>query len=209
MTRLRWNVWPFALAAILLASGCTTLHQGDADVDSQRKELGLASWYGAGFDRRVTANGERFAMAALTAAHRTLPFGTIVLVTNLENTRQVRVRINDRGPYAPGRILDLSYAAAQELHMVESGTSRISLQVMPAGDEAGAAPKVISKKSALSVISFHASLHQAKPERLRVSQSDLAVHNLREAPPHRATLGDVRQRRARRYAGFLKPDRPA
>src|SRR6185295_4087417 len=125
MSRSRWNRWSFVLAGILLVSGCTTLPKGDPDVDTHRKELGLASWYGPNFHGRVTANGERYAMGELTAAHRTLPFGTILLVTNLENSRQVRVRINDRGPYARGRILDLSHAAAQELEMVRQGTSRI------------------------------------------------------------------------------------
>ncbi|MBV8535007.1 MAG: septal ring lytic transglycosylase RlpA family protein, partial [Alphaproteobacteria bacterium] len=76
-------------------------------------ETGMASWYGPSHDGARTASGERFNMNALTAAHRTLAFGTIVRVTNLENSRSVRVRINDRGPHVAGRILDLSAAAAR------------------------------------------------------------------------------------------------
>jgi len=136
-----------------------------------------------------------------------LPFGTIVLVTNLENTRQVRVRINDRGPYAKGRVLDLSYAAAQELQMVENGTSRIALKVTHAKDEAAAAVNFTSKKSAVPVISLHAQLHHAKPEFLPSDQSGYASYNAHQAQSHRTTLVDVWQRRARRHTGQLELER--
>src|SRR6185295_13761043 len=158
------RLFPLLLSGLALLSACSSLPKGNPDFDTRQGEFGLASWYGAGFEGRITANGERFTIAALTAAHRSLPFGTIVLVTNLENTRQVRVRINDRGPYAKGRILDMSYAAAQELQMVENGTSRIALKVTHAKDEAAAAVNFTSKKSAVPVISLHAQLHRAKPE---------------------------------------------
>jgi rare lipoprotein A len=88
---------------------------------------GLASFYGAGLHGRPTANGERFDKEALTAAHKTLPFGTCVEVTSLTNGRSVRVRINDRGPYVAGRIIDLSEAAARQLGMISSGVSRVRL----------------------------------------------------------------------------------
>jgi rare lipoprotein A len=91
---------------------------------------GMASWYGSKFDGRRTANGERYDMHQLTAAHPTLPFGTLVQVTNVENGRQVVVRINDRGPFGRRRVIDLSYAAARELRMVGSGTARVELAVL-------------------------------------------------------------------------------
>ena len=96
-------------------------------------EEGLASWYGPGFHGRRTASGEIYNMYAFTAAHRLLPLGTYVLVTNLENGRRVVVRINDRGPFVPGRIIDLSYAAARALGMVEKGVARVRVVALAEG----------------------------------------------------------------------------
>ncbi len=93
-------------------------------------ETGVASWYGPEFQGRRTASGEIFDMHALTAAHRTLPFGSIVRVTRLDTGAEVVVRINDRGPFAKGRILDLSYAAALKLDLVRSGTARVRIEVI-------------------------------------------------------------------------------
>ncbi len=97
--------------------------------------VGLASWYGPGFHGRRTASGKRFDMAALTAAHRSLPFGSRVRVTNLANGRSVVVRINDRGPYVKPRIIDLSRAAARELDFLEDGITRVRIDLLagPAG----------------------------------------------------------------------------
>ena len=86
---------------------------------------GLASWYGPGFQGRRTANGEKFNTHALTAAHKTLPFGTWVRVVNKRNGRSVVVRINDRGPYVRGRIIDLSHAAARAIGF--SGTAKVAI----------------------------------------------------------------------------------
>jgi len=91
---------------------------------------GVASWYGREFHGRQTANGEVYNMYAHTAAHRTMPFGTIVRVTNLRNGRQALVRINDRGPFVPGRDIDLSYGAARDLGMLEAGVVKVRLDVM-------------------------------------------------------------------------------
>lgn len=89
---------------------------------------GRASWYGPGFHGRRTASGEVFNQNALTAAHRTLPFGTQVRVTNLSNNRQVVVRINDRGPFVEDRIIDLSQGAAEQLNMLETGVVNVRLE---------------------------------------------------------------------------------
>lgn len=103
-------------------------------------EFGLASWYGPGFKGRRTANGEVFEAWGRTAAHRTLPFGTLVLVTNLDNGRSVVVKINDRGPWVEGRIIDLSQGAAEELDMVDCGLGPVRLDViMPSADPAPSA----------------------------------------------------------------------
>jgi rare lipoprotein A len=92
---------------------------------------GVASYYGRQFHGRPTASGERFDMRELTAAHKTLPFGTRVLVTNPQNGRSVTVRINDRGPYAHGRTIDLSRAAAEQIGLVARGHGTVELAILP------------------------------------------------------------------------------
>jgi len=93
-------------------------------------QTGLASWYGPNFHGQKTSSQEIFNMYDLTAAHKTLPFGTRVMVTNLENRKSVVVRINDRGPFVRGRIIDLSYAAARVLDMIGPGVARVRIEVL-------------------------------------------------------------------------------
>ncbi|HZZ09247.1 MAG TPA: septal ring lytic transglycosylase RlpA family protein [Paraburkholderia sp.] len=100
----------------------------DSSGISDFEQTGRASWYGRGFHGRRTANGERYDMHALTAAHRTLPLGSYVRVTNPATSRSVVVRINDRGPYARGRVIDLSMAAANALDMRHAGTARVKIE---------------------------------------------------------------------------------
>ena len=90
---------------------------------------GMASWYGVDFHGRRAADGSRYNMYEFTAAHLTLPFGTEVVVTNLENGRRVKVKITDRGPFVEGRIIDLSFAAAQEIDMLRAGVARVRLEL--------------------------------------------------------------------------------
>src|SRR6185295_5960567 len=97
----------------------------------------MASYYAGEFQGRATASGERYDMEAMTAAHRTLAFGTRVRVTNLENGREVVVRINDRGPFVKGRVIDLSLAAARRLGMLDAGVVRVKLEVVGGGAVAG------------------------------------------------------------------------
>ena len=92
--------------------------------------VGIASWYGPGFYGHRTANGELFRKGTVTAAHRTLPFGTIVRVINLENGRSVNVRINDRGPFKYHRVIDLAHGAASELNMLRAGEINVRLEVI-------------------------------------------------------------------------------
>jgi peptidoglycan lytic transglycosylase len=91
-------------------------------------QVGTASWYGPGFHGRETASGETFDQHALTAAHRTLPLGTEATVTNLETGQSVQVTINDRGPYVPGRQLDLSQAAAQQIGLTKKGVAKVKIE---------------------------------------------------------------------------------
>ena len=94
-------------------------------------QLGVASWYGSQFQGRPTASGEDFDMNDMTAAHRSLPLGTLLRVTNLRNRRSVVVRVNDRGPVPEDRIIDLSYAAAQQLSFEDRGLTQVKLEVLP------------------------------------------------------------------------------
>lgn len=99
-------------------------------------QTGLASFYGRGHDGKITANGESFDHQDFTAAHRTLAFGTIVRVTNLDNGQTVTVKITDRGPFVRGRIIDVSLAAARALGMQEQGVARVRLEAFRAGQAA-------------------------------------------------------------------------
>ena len=131
--RARWQLpwvrlaaWlPLAVAVLLLAGGCA--HKAPSAPSGGGGEEGEASWYGPGLYGRKTASGEVLRPGTLTAAHRTLPFGTCLRVTNLENGRVVEVRVNDRGPYAAGRILDVSETAARALGMHGQGVTRVRL----------------------------------------------------------------------------------
>jgi rare lipoprotein A len=105
-------------------------------------QVGTASWYGDYFEGKTTASGEPFNMYDLTAAHPELPLGTLVRVTNLRNRKTVVVRINDRGPVVPGRIIDLSYSAANALHMSHGGLQRVRLDVVHADT---AQPEVVAQ----------------------------------------------------------------
>lgn len=96
---------------------------------------GIASYYGQDFHGKLTSNGEVFDMYGLTAAHKTLPLNTIVRVTNLDNDKSLILRINDRGPFIEGRILDCSYGAAKKLGYLKAGTARVRIEVIEWGDD--------------------------------------------------------------------------
>ena len=136
------------LAGCLLLSACSFLPKGELPLDLGIKDRGVASWYGKEFHGKLAANGEVFDMMAYTAAHRKLPLGSIVRVINLENGKSVQVRINDRGPYVTGRMLDLSHAAARELGMVEAGTTAVQIEVI--GDHRAVAPIPAGKLSTVA-----------------------------------------------------------
>ncbi len=99
-----------------------------------RVMTGISSYYGKDFHGKLTANGEVFDMYGLTAAHKTLPLNTVVRVTNLDNGKSILLRINDRGPFVKGRILDCSYGAAMKLGFVNQGTARVRIEVIEWGD---------------------------------------------------------------------------
>lgn len=110
------------VVAFLFVQGCASTKRITVD--------GMASWYGPNFHGKTTANGETYNQNELTAAHKTLPFNSVVRVTNLDNGKQVTVRINDRGPYVRGRVIDLSRAAASEVDMIGPGLARVRLEIL-------------------------------------------------------------------------------
>jgi len=121
------------LVALLLATGCAGSRPAIGSGDGPRagsEAVGFASYYGSEFHGRPTASGERYDSDGLSAAHRTLPFGTRVRVTNLKNGRSVVVTITDRGPFRRGRIVDVSRRAARELGFLRAGVARVRLEVI-------------------------------------------------------------------------------
>lgn len=145
---------------------------------------GLASWYGEPHHGQRTANGEIFDQEALTAAHPTLPFGTILRVTNVQNGRSVDVRINDRGPVVPGRILDLSRAAARYVSGVGLGVFRVRMEIVPP-----AAPTETATTGASSA----SAAESVTPERVRrAAISAKQAERARGAPRRPVTSSPVR-----------------
>lgn len=130
-------------------------------------QKGFASWYGPGFHGRRTANGERYDMNALTAAHPSLPFGTRIAVRNVRTGKSVTVRINDRGPFSKSRILDLSYAAAREVGMIGPGTAFVEIYPLKPG-ETTAPPRFTVQVAAFSererAIAYQQELARIYPE---------------------------------------------
>jgi len=117
----------------VLAYNCGPAKAKDNENEVFEQE-GIASYYGKKFHGRKTASGERFDMHKLTAAHKTLPFGTMVEVTHIRNGKKVVVRINDRGPFKKGRIIDLSYAAAKKIGIIKSGLAQVRIRVVKQDD---------------------------------------------------------------------------
>lgn len=115
------------LGAALALGGCASTRPAPGAASG---DVGIASYYSAKFHNRPTASGERYSKYGMSAAHRSLPFGTQVRVTHLESGRDVVVTINDRGPFVKGRIIDLSYAAARKLGMVREGVAKVRVEVL-------------------------------------------------------------------------------
>lgn len=152
------TVWPLlVLGLAVLAAGCHRHRRAGSQPPPPLRtpapaapiiqgEQGLASWYGHPYHGRPAADGEIYNMYALTAAHRTLPFNTQVRVHDLDNGRDVTVRINDRGPFAEGRIIDLSYAGARAINMIGPGVARVQLEILglPPPGSPGAEPGIFA-----------------------------------------------------------------
>jgi rare lipoprotein A len=197
-------LWTIGLGLGMLLGACSWVPKGVSQLDVGIEDRGVASWYGESFHGKQSANGELFDMGALTAAHRTLPLGSVVRVINLMNGKYVHVRITDRGPYVAGRILDLSRGAAARLGMVGGGLSVVRVQLVgerrPAALLPSEAMKAVSVALILGLEEVSSGVAEAIPAAWEKSDT-LPVYPLRLLP------GDIWiQRRARRLTGMQAPD---
>jgi len=200
----RQLLWAMSLSLGMLLSACSWVPKGASQLDVGIEDRGVASWYGESFHGRQAANGELFDMEALTAAHRTLPLGSVVRVVNLANGKHLHVRITDRGPYVNSRILDLSRGAAARLGMMEGGLSVVRVQLVgerrPAALLSSEAMETVSVALILGLA--HAPSGATEPFPSAWEKLDpLLVYPLRLLP------GDIWiQQRARRLTGMQAAD---
>ena len=175
-----------AVAALAMLVGCSRAVMTGPSVPpvAGREEVGMASWYGAPHHGRRTASGEVYDMHQLTAAHKTLPFGTRLLVTNRDTSQSAEVRVNDRGPFVEGRILDVSYAAARLLGAVGRGTIPVSVRILslPARSSSGDGPYTVQIGSFTT---------RARAEALRdsVNGATIAEGTVAGEPVYRVRVG--------------------
>ncbi|MEX0779637.1 MAG: septal ring lytic transglycosylase RlpA family protein [Balneolales bacterium] len=177
-------------------------------------EQGEASWYGPGFHGKLTANGETYNQNELTAAHRTLPFDTRVRVINRDNGKSVTVRINDRGPYAKGRIIDLSRKAAEEINMIDSGVASVRINLVDS-KEAVSRRGISKEKFTVQIASFDTreeakrhskAIRGSRVERARANNKSVyRVYYGSYRNPERAERALVRLKRSG-YDGFVKQE---
>jgi rare lipoprotein A len=170
----------------LSLGACSWVPKGDVQLDVGIKDRGVASWYGEQFHGRQAANGELFDMEALTAAHRTMPLGSIVRVVNLANGKHLYVRITDRGPYEKGRVLDLSHGAAVQLGMEHKGLALVQVEIV---GERRPELMLLSEKFSDRTVSLFADT---------ASQTDRTSSGM--TSPARSVLGDLWIARRNRWA---------
>lgn len=191
----------FTLALLAsLATGCSMHRYDKPRVGTTQR--GVASWYGEPFHGRKTASGEVYDMHGMTAAHRELPLGTVVAVRNLDNGREAEVRVNDRGPFVKGRVLDVSYAAAKRLGMVGPGTAKIELRVVRLGG--GPSGESLTTRFAVQVGAFGERQNAVDLQR-KLSQDYQDVEIIEDGSWHRVRVGALRtEKDARKLESDLK-----
>ena len=156
------------------------------------RERGIASWYGRDFHGLRTSNGEIYDMYGISAAHKTLPMGTLVQVTHLGSGKQIEVRINDRGPFAPGRIIDLSYGAARQLGIVEAGLAQVEIVAIGGTYQPPQRSANAVNSYAVQIASFSVAdnAHQlANQMRTRFGDAQVASAMINNQPVHRVRVG--------------------
>ena len=201
----RQQLWVISLSLGMLLSACSWVPTGTSQLDLGIEDRGVASWYGESFHGKQAANGELFDMEALTAAHRTLPLGSVVRVVNLANGKHLHVRITDRGPYVNSRILDLSRGAAARLGMMEGGLSVVRVQLVgerrPAALLSSEAMETVSVALILGLEQAPSGTTEPLPSAWEQLDSLLVY-------PHRLPPGDIWiQQRARHLTGMQATDR--
>jgi rare lipoprotein A len=185
-----------------------------SSADSRIIESGMASWYGSKFHGKTTANGETYNMNDLTAAHKTLPFNTVVRVENVDNGKSVVVRINDRGPYIGDRIIDLSRRAARDIDMEDAGIANVRLVLVREGDRPLTAQNTSSRETFTVQLASYNSEHEARAFSNRIDGTRVERVNIAGRPVYRVYYGTyqntedarraMQQLAARGYDGFVK-----
>jgi rare lipoprotein A len=209
MNRTRRNTRQVLLATSLslgmLLGACSWIPKGVSQLDVGIEDRGLASWYGAAFHGKRAANGKRFDMEALTAAHRTLPLGSVVRIVNLANGKHLHVWITDRGPYVRNRVIDLSRAAAVRLGMMEGGVSVVRVQVV-----GKCWPATLLSSEVMEAVSLVLGLQQTPSVTSGPIISTLEQSNLLWVyAPLQLSHGDIWiQQRIRRSRGVPATDQP-
>ncbi len=177
-------------ACVFLAYACATTKPPVMPTEVLH---GIASWYGEEFAGRTTANGEIFDPMQFTAAHRTLPFGTVVDVTNPKTSQTVRVRINDRGPYIGQRVIDLSYAAAQQIGLIDPGSGDVDIKVVTVGrgDREPPAPYEVKIEAPKIDFPLPAQTTSDADFHIEVQQQKAKVETRRQVSADGKTIEDV------------------
>lgn len=184
----------------MLVSGCSMHRYDKPRVGTTQR--GVASWYGEPFHGRKTASGEVYDMHGLSAAHKELPLGTVVWVKNLDNGRELELRVNDRGPFVKGRVLDVSYAAAKHLGMVGPGTAKIELRVVRLGG--GPSGERLTTRYAVQVGAF-GERGNAEDLHRKLSRDYQDVEVIVDGRWHRVRIGNLRtEKDARKLERDLK-----
>lgn len=189
--------------SLVALAGCARTPSEDSDVRGQPSQVGIASWYGPGFHGKQTTSGAIYDQNELTAAHQTLPLGSRVRVTNLDNHKVVEVLINDRGPFAKGRIIDLSYAAARRVSMIGPGTAPVLVEVIDGGGQRlNAIPHRLDYTLQVGSFSKASNAMQLKQQLERRYGGPVSIEN--HMGYHRVRFGDFRSYAdATRYAREL------
>jgi len=211
----RLACWILAAGAVLVMGSCAGKAIREEPVipglpspvppqvpDTVYRETGVASWYGRDFQGRTTASGEIFDMNGVSAAHRTLPLGTVLSVTNLDNFKSIKVRINDRGPFVKGRVLELSLGAAKELGFASQGTTRVKIESLePVKD-----PAVYTVQAAAFAEEENAKTLKARLQR-KYETVYIITHESNVGKFYRVRVGAyASEEKAERIAGKLTLD---
>ncbi len=170
-------------------------------------QYGKASWYGDKEHGNKTANGETFNRYSLTAAHKEIPFQSVVMVTNLENGKKVKVRINDRGPFVRGRVIDLSYAAAKKIGLIKSGVAEVKIEVLSTPSKRSESLFIPLYTVQAGSFSSRAKAYELRRKLLRVTDESIRVEpsDFRGNTYYRVRVGMFKQRKdAERLRSNLK-----